>query len=81
MLITNSLSAEAKLVKLAKSCNKEHSDWFVLKPSTLFKGLGEGKKAEQKSVNCQISHCKIKFKPVCIYCIRVNEVFICELVN
>lgn len=44
MLITNSLSVEAKLVRLAKSYNKEHSEWFVLKPSTLFKGLGEGGK-------------------------------------
>lgn len=30
MLITNSLTVEAKLVKFAKSCNKEHSEWFVL---------------------------------------------------
>lgn len=40
MLITNSLTVEAKLVKFAKSCNKEHSEWFVLKISALFKGLG-----------------------------------------
>lgn len=56
MLITNSLYAEAKLVRSAKSCDREHSEWFVLKPSTLFKGLGEGKKLN--SVNCQISHCE-----------------------
>lgn len=43
----------------------------------LFKGLGV--KEKQNSINCQISHCKIrfyKFKPVCIYCLRVNEVFV-----
>lgn len=54
MLITNSLSVEAKLVRLAKSYNKEHSEWFVLKPSTLFKGLGVGEK-KHNSVNYQIS--------------------------
>lgn len=47
MLITNSLASRAKLVRSAQSCNKEHSEWFVLQTSALFKGLGEeGEKAE-----------------------------------
>lgn len=46
MLITNTLASEAKLVRVANTHDKEHSVGFVLKTSALFKGLGEGKKAE-----------------------------------
>lgn len=58
-LITNSLAAEAKLVKSAKTRNKEHSEWFVLKTSALFKGLREKKKLN--SVNCQVVTAKSGF--------------------